>query len=68
MNMRIQYYNKIRWGLATLAPNDAPPPGVVLENNNSGSIGFELGPGNIFTECRTSALHGFILATWTAKL
>jgi hypothetical protein len=25
MNMNIQYYNKIRWGLA---PNDAPPLGV----------------------------------------
>jgi hypothetical protein len=25
MNMEIQYYNKIRWGLAPLAPNDAPP-------------------------------------------
>jgi hypothetical protein len=23
--MEIQYYNKIRWGLAPLAPNDAPP-------------------------------------------
>jgi hypothetical protein len=23
--MKIQYYNKIRWGLAPLAPNDAPP-------------------------------------------
>jgi hypothetical protein len=23
--MKIQYYNKIRWGLACLAPNDAPP-------------------------------------------
>jgi hypothetical protein len=25
MNMKIQYYNKIRWGLAPLAPNNAPP-------------------------------------------
>jgi hypothetical protein len=25
MNMKIQYYNKIRWGLAPLAPNEAPP-------------------------------------------
>jgi hypothetical protein len=25
MNMKIQYYKKIRWGLAPLAPNDAPP-------------------------------------------
>jgi hypothetical protein len=25
MNMKIQYYNKIRWGLAPLAPKDAPP-------------------------------------------
>jgi hypothetical protein len=23
--MKIQYYNKIKWGLAPLAPNDAPP-------------------------------------------
>jgi hypothetical protein len=23
--MKFQYYNKIRWGLAPLAPNDAPP-------------------------------------------
>jgi hypothetical protein len=25
MNMKIQYCNKSRWGLAPLAPNDAPP-------------------------------------------
>jgi hypothetical protein len=25
MNMKIQYHNKIRWGLAPLTPNDAPP-------------------------------------------
>jgi hypothetical protein len=31
MNMEIQYYNKIRWGLAPLAPNDAPP--LVYEVN-----------------------------------
>jgi hypothetical protein len=24
MNMKIQYYNKIRWDLAPLAPNDKP--------------------------------------------
>jgi hypothetical protein len=32
MNMKIQYCNKIRWGLAPLAPNDAPPLCVTNKN------------------------------------
>jgi hypothetical protein len=34
MNMEIQYYSKIRWGLAPLAPNDAPP----LQSTNLGAL------------------------------
>jgi hypothetical protein len=30
--MEIQYYNKIRWGLAPLAPNDAPPLVVSIKH------------------------------------
>jgi hypothetical protein len=31
MDMEIQYYNKIRWGLAPLAPNDAPPLMMIMQ-------------------------------------
>jgi hypothetical protein len=29
--MEIQYYSKIRWGLAPLAPNDAPPLTIAMK-------------------------------------
>jgi hypothetical protein len=31
-NMKFQYYNKTRWGLAPLAPNDAPPLVILIAN------------------------------------
>jgi hypothetical protein len=44
--MEIQYYNKIRWGLAPLAPNDAPP----LENTISSAV-----VASTFVVCRDHA-------------
>jgi hypothetical protein len=46
--MKFQYYNKTRWGLAPLAPNDAPP--LLL-----GHLGVHWA-GNVL---RTVALHFF---------
>jgi hypothetical protein len=36
--MKIQYHNKIRWGLAPLAPNDAPPLSLIYCRNHEEPI------------------------------
>jgi hypothetical protein len=43
--MKIQYYKKIRWGLAPLAPNDAPRPGPGVDSASNRNDYLELSGG-----------------------